>query len=428
MTNPRKPRDPNAVAWSTLATWSDENVLSYFTNTRGHDEKHARNSLRFLRSKFPGVIPGSAQPGPAPASFAPFKHAAPVIPAQFVPSQPQAPTLPVYTAPSVPPMPPAKIPEPPAGDGLAGLAAMLAPHLASLVAGNVAHRIQERVDASVQLMDEHINARLEAIKEPPTKLIVINPPAEPKPLEGIHHEMAPKLIALASQGLNVMMIGPAGCGKTVLAKSVAQAQNKRLTVVSCSAGMSEAQLLGRLLPLGANGSFKYVESPFMKAYANGGVILLDEMDAADANLLLVINAALANGGIEIEARAASGLDTLVHRHPETVILAAANTWGGGADTQYVGRGALDVSTLDRFYRLAVDYDTRLERQLASLVVVERVQTLRMHARNAKLRRVVSTRMIVRVEAAMRAGLSHNDAMQDELASWSKDERIKGGEG
>lgn len=399
-------RDPNAVAWATLATWQDQDVINYFVTTRGHDAKHAANSLRFLRSKFPGVVPGVAQPAAS-------SHALPQVPLQ-TPSAPFA--LPVYVSPPKS-----------SGDGMAGLAAMLAPHLAEMIAGSVAHRIQERVDATIALMDEHISARLDALQTPPAKLIVVNPPAEPKTLEGVHHTGAAKLVSLCARRLNVMMVGPAGCGKTILAKSVAQAHGKKLTLVSCSAGMSEAQLLGRLLPLGDNGAFRYVESPFMKAYASGGVILLDEIDAADANLLLVINAALANGGVEIEARAASGLDTTVERHPDTMIIAAANTWGAGADTQYVGRGALDVSTLDRFYRLAVDYDERLEATLAHPDVVRRVQTIRKAARDAKLRRVVSTRMIVRIEAAMRAGLSQNEALSDELASWTLDERRKVGE-
>jgi cobaltochelatase CobS len=154
--------------------------------------------------------------------------------------------------------------------------------------------------------------------------------------------------------------------------------------------------------------------------------LLDEVDAADANLLLVINAALANGGITVEARAALGPEapTYVKRHENTVIISAANTWGSGADTQYIGRGALDVSTLDRFYRLAVSYDEKLEASLGSKRVVGWVQEARKKAQSAKLRRVLSTRMIVRMEKAIAAGLSFNDAVDDELSSWTVDERAK----
>lgn len=398
------------VPWKELANLTDDAIVDHFMTIRGHDEKHARNSLRFLRMKLGHGNGTAPQPKPAP-----------------VIAHPQPATLPVYTPPKTP-QPVATAPVAAPNDGMAGLAAMLAPHLAGMIGGDLVHSVAIKLDTMQRHFEEQFAAKLEALKTPPAVLVVIEPKSEPRALEGVHHEMAPKLIRLAAQGLNVMMVGPAGCGKTVLAKSVAQAQNKKLTVISCSAGMSEAQLLGRLLPLGANGSFVYVESPFMKAYREGGVILLDEMDAADANLLLVINAALANGGIEIEARAASNLDTHVAKHPECVILAAANTWGGGADTQYVGRGALDVSTLDRFYRVAVDYDAKLEFAIGEAITVERVHSIRKAAQAAKLRRVVSTRMIVRVDSAVRAGLSLNEAFSDELASWTIDERRKAGEG
>jgi MoxR-like ATPase len=292
------------------------------------------------------------------------------------------------------------------------LATMIAPAMAGMVSAEI----------------EKAVAKIHANMAPVRHMVVIRERLETN-LGEMVHEAAPKVLQLVNQGLNVMLVGPAGCGKTMLADTVATALGRQLTVISCSAGMSEAQLLGRLLPLGAGGAFTYIESPFMRAYATGGVILLDEMDAADANLLLVINAALANGGITVEARAALGpdADTYVKRHPETVIISATNTWGAGADTQYVGRGALDVSTLDRFYRVSVDYDAKLEGKLGSPVVVAWVTKVRAAARQNKLRRVVSTRTITRLEKALAAGYTFAEAKRDELASWTADERAKVGE-
>lgn len=43
---------------------------------------------------------------------------------------------------------------------------------------------------------------------------------------------------------------------------------------------------------------KFVETPFYKAWTNGGVYLFDEMDASDATVILNINSALANGYYE----------------------------------------------------------------------------------------------------------------------------------
>ncbi|MCH7728630.1 MAG: hypothetical protein IH991_19420, partial [Planctomycetes bacterium] len=73
-------------------------------------------------------------------------------------------------------------------------------------------------------------------------------------------------------------------------------------------------------------------------------------------MLVVVNAALANGHLRLPD------GTTVDRHADFVCAAAANTFGTGADRQYVGRNQLDAATLDRFAacRLAFDYDVDLE--------------------------------------------------------------------
>jgi cobaltochelatase CobS len=161
-------------------------------------------------------------------------------------------------------------------------------------------------------------------------------------VEGAHCQF-PELLGLIEEGhQNVLMVGPAGSGKTTLAKAVATALSLDYGFISLSAGVTETHLLGRLLPQ-ADGTWAYVPSRFVEVYENGGVFLLDELDAADSNVMVAINAALANGVL------ANPVNGKIHvRHKDTIIIAAANTYGLGGDVMYVGRNQLDAATLDRF--------------------------------------------------------------------------------
>lgn len=247
-------------------------------------------------------------------------------------------------------------------------------------------------------------------------------------VEGAHRQFA-ELLGLVEEGHNnLMLVGPAGSGKTTLAKTLAHALNLPFGFISLSAGVTETHLLGRVLPQ-ADGSWQYQKSLFVKLYEEGGVFLLDEIDAADANVMVAINAALANG---VLANPISG--TLHPRHKDTLILAAANTWGRGADTQYAGRNALDASTLDRFVlsTLDVQYDVDLERALASgalpsdtaTALLEWVTSLRAGIRESRLRRVASTRLLINAVAALKAGRTMADIKTRYFQDWSRDERAK----
>lgn len=255
------------------------------------------------------------------------------------------------------------------------------------------------------------------------------------------HPLFEKVLRLTAAGVNVLLVGPAGCGKSHLCEQVAKALGRSFGSLSLTAGTTESALVGRLLPVGEGGRFGYVESPFARIYGAGGVFLFDELDAADPNMLLVVNSALANGHIEIEQRAAGGLSTRVDRHGETCLLGAANTFGTGANARYVGRGALDAATLDRWYIVEMTYDTAFEaslfaahpsdapeitRDVATLGVW--VLALRTKVESAGLSRVVSSRMIQKAANARRAGVPVAEIKADLLAGWTPDDLSAVGEG
>lgn len=229
--------------------------------------------------------------------------------------------------------------------------------LVAKIAERTSPRFDENAIASI------IDERIKSVK--PDRFIVEIEKVE-REIEGRAHRLFEPLLRICKarnrngHAPNVLLVGPAGCGKSYAAKQVAKALDVPYGFISLSAGISESHLIGRYIPSGENGKFEYQEAPFVTFYREGGVFCLDELDAADENVLLVVNGALANG----QMRLPDG--TSVDRHPDFICIGCANTFGNGADRQYVGRNQLDSATLDRFVaaRLVFDYDLELERTSA----------------------------------------------------------------
>jgi hypothetical protein len=193
----------------------------------------------------------------------------------------------------------------------------------------LAEAIQEHLDLKPQLdegkvreiaVEEVVKARMPR----PLAITVNDPPTAILP-DRVHCQFQ-ALMALIEEGaVNILMVGPAGSGKTTLGKDVAKASDLRFEFVSLSRGVTETHLFGRMLPKD-DGTWGYVESSFVRIYRNGGVFLLDEFDAADENVLVSINAALANGQL---SNPVTG--EVIQRHLNCYTPDAANTWGRGGD-------------------------------------------------------------------------------------------------
>ena len=231
------------------------------------------------------------------------------------------------------------------------------------------------------------------------------------------------IMKLAQIRQNILLVGPSGCGKTFLANKVAEKLGFTFSSQSCSAGMSESQLAGWLLPVEASGTFAYVPSPFVTRYENGGVFLFDEVDAADENTLLFINQALANGKFTVPQRFGN---TEVKRHPDFVAIAAANTFGLGESIMYSGRNQLDGATLDRFRAgfVQIDYDARVEKKLVQPDVLSWGRIVRKAIEDHRIEKILSTRVLLDFSAQWAIGLRVEDFNTAYFADWTVDERLK----
>ncbi len=218
--------------------------------------------------------------------------------------------------------------------------------------------------------------------------------------EKARHKQFAEALTVVSQGVNLALVGPAGSGKTTVCDQIAEALELPFYMLGAVSGAHE--FLGYV---DAHG--RYQSTPFRQAYEHGGLFLADEIDAGDPAGTLVINSALANGHQAFPDQVEP-----VKKHPKFRMVAAANTFGNGADRIYVGRNPLDGATLDRFYFIAWDYDEKLERMIAGNDSwVDRVQALRKGAASEKARIVISPRASINGAKLIAAGLSRDQVEQ-----------------
>ena len=277
----------------------------------------------------------------------------------------------------------------------------------------------EANDVGQQTFQDSIDAfesKLAQISKP--TIIKIGEKPEVK-IDGMLHPIFKRLVQKLTRHGQAYLVGPAGSGKTTLGEQAAQALSLDFGFISCSAGMAEAHLLGRMI---ANGT--YLPSRFVELYENGGLFLFDEVDAADANTMLVLNSALANGYLSVPNRQGQ---PVARRHASFKCLVAANTLGTGS-FEFSGRVCMDAAFLDRFAlsRLLVDYNLDLERSfLAGDAEFARVlHKVRFNLEATKTRRVVSTRAFRDAAVGMLDGDTPQQVIDDLMLGWQTEEKTR----
>lgn len=206
--------------------------------------------------------------------------------------------------------------------------------------------LEKKIDASV---DGELKELREQVKA--TQKLEIKVGDKTSVIEGLKHKQLEQLITYSALRLNPLLVGMAGTGKTHAGEQVAEALGLNFYAMSVGAQTSKSDIIGYMDATG-----NYVSTHFRTAYENGGVFLMDEIDAGNSNVLIQINAALSNGMCSFP-------DKMVKRHEDFVFIASANTFGNGANRQYVGRNQLDAATLDRFAVIEWLIDDELESNL-----------------------------------------------------------------
>lgn len=216
----------------------------------------------------------------------------------------------------------------------------------------------------------------------------------------VHHEQYETIKACLESNIPVYLAGPAGSGKNHTVEQIAKELGWNFYF--SNSVQQEYKLTGFI-----DAGGKFHETEFYKACTddNDCVFFLDEMDASIPEVLVLLNAAIANGYFEFP----NGRIDFKHVH----FVAAGNTVGSGADEMYTGRMVLDQATLDRFAIIEFDYSLRIEMAISknNSDLITFIHQLRDEATNKGIRATFSYRCITMVTKLEKTGMQLKDIMK-----------------
>lgn len=217
----------------------------------------------------------------------------------------------------------------------------------------------------------------------------------------VKHEKYEQIKTCLECGIPVYLAGPAGSGKNFTVEQIAKELGWNFYF--SNSVQQEYKLTGFVDAAG-----EYHDTEFFKACndENDCVFFLDEMDASIPDVLVLLNAAIANGYFEFPT---GKIDDISNVH----FVAAGNTVGSGADDLYTGRMVLDQATLDRFAIIEFGYDKNVEMALSknNSKLCTFIRGLRAFCEDNGVRATFSYRCITQVTKLEAAGMDVKTILQ-----------------
>ena len=228
------------------------------------------------------------------------------------------------------------------------------------------------------------------------------------------------LIRSAVRGKNIMMTGPAGCGKTMAAKSLVKAMDRPDYYFNLGATQDpRATLIGNTSFSKEQGTY-FSESTFVKAIKTpNAVILLDELSRAHPDAWNILMTVLDEGQRYLRLDESEGQETIMVAEGVTFV-ATANV-----GNEYTSTRVMDRALIDRFTQIEMDVlskeqesglltalypnvDKEVLTNLAELSHITRVES---SSDEGKLSTHVSTRTAVECGSLIYDGFSLEEAAE-----------------
>lgn len=268
--------------------------------------------------------------------------------------------------------------------------------------------IEKSKDLATKELEEELKEKLgEFIKKTygvlPKQVVEIKVGDKKREIKGVFHKQFEDILTMVECGLNPLISGGAGSGKTHLCEQIAQALDYEFFYTGSI--LQEHKLFGFK---DANGD--YHETQFYKwCTTPKSLFMFDEFDSSDNNVILGVNTALANGYVDFPK------EGRIYIPKENRFIASANTLGRGADSMYVGRNQLDAATLDRFAFIQFEYDEDIEKSLAyDINLYEFIYQLRKAIAHNGLDELVSMRATKNATAL----LEHSNMSKDKILAYT----------